>query len=316
MSEKIKITCPRCGHEWEESLQELDKMKGGYRTVCPVDDTHIILEVEKDGAVSNDDPADQAHNSAQRGDVQSAIQYQEQAVTLARGAGEGRDELVKLSVKLYNLAGYYSGADRHDDAVKTLEEVVALDEKTGHSDLESDRQALEAARKNAALTPEEREQLKQRLQEELASSENESFEAQLQAQLAQIPSEQREEAEANYRKGYEEFQRLSPAEKAERLRAIQAGEKENRRKQIDQAAEQTRDMGLAYVRKEVSKKEVVKNLEGAAAQINANEKPGSPWLDVAALCLSIAALIKGKSIPPVPEVYASHFSAVQSEMKK
>ncbi len=45
------------------------------------------------GAVSNDDPLAQvlaqARDASQRGDVQSAIQYQEQAVSLARGAGEG-----------------------------------------------------------------------------------------------------------------------------------------------------------------------------------------------------------------------------------
>ncbi len=37
---------------------------------------------------------------------------------------------------LYNLAGYYSNADRHADAVNVLQEVVGLDEQTGHPDLE------------------------------------------------------------------------------------------------------------------------------------------------------------------------------------
>ena len=65
MSEKIKITCPRCGHKWSASLQELDrdeiiyrgvdkdilKQKGAigrYRAICPNDGTYIILEVEED----------------------------------------------------------------------------------------------------------------------------------------------------------------------------------------------------------------------------------------------------------------------------
>jgi len=62
MSEKIKITCPRCKHEWEKSLSELEKMetiyrgekekpKGKiveYRAVCPVDGTYVIIEVEED----------------------------------------------------------------------------------------------------------------------------------------------------------------------------------------------------------------------------------------------------------------------------
>lgn len=64
-----------------------------------------------------------------------------------------------LSVLLYNLAGFYGGAGRQEDAVQALEEVVVLDERTGHPDLESDRQALEAARRLAALSPEEREEL-------------------------------------------------------------------------------------------------------------------------------------------------------------
>jgi len=62
MSDKIKITCPRCGHKWEKSLPELERLetiyRGGkektrkeivkYRALCPVDGTYIILEVEED----------------------------------------------------------------------------------------------------------------------------------------------------------------------------------------------------------------------------------------------------------------------------
>ncbi len=62
MSEKIKITCPRCGHEWKASLGELkrdevvyrdavEKQKSEvvkYRAVCPNDGTYIIVEVQED----------------------------------------------------------------------------------------------------------------------------------------------------------------------------------------------------------------------------------------------------------------------------
>ncbi|MEP7134537.1 MAG: hypothetical protein ABI904_06355 [Chloroflexota bacterium] len=61
MSDKIKITCPRCGHEWKASLQELEKQaviyRGEekpktdvvkYRATCPVDGTYIILEIQED----------------------------------------------------------------------------------------------------------------------------------------------------------------------------------------------------------------------------------------------------------------------------
>ncbi len=210
------------------------------------------------GAVSNDDPLAQAlaqaRDASQRGDMGSAIQYQEQAVSLAREAGEGRDELVRLSVLLYNLAGFYQKAERHDDAVKAMEEVVAIDEQTGHQDLESDRETLETLRRIAALTPEEREQLRQQAEEEQESP-------------------------------------------------------------IENAANQVRDAGLAYVRKQAPKRDVLQMLEGASKQMKGGESAGSAWLEVAALCDALAALIKEESIPPVPAAYASHFSTVQSEMK-
>jgi tetratricopeptide (TPR) repeat protein len=79
---------------------------------------------------------------------------------LARQAGEGREALVALSVALFNLGIYYQQADRHDQAVRALEEVVALDERTGHPDLEQDREALRSARMLAAMSPEERERLR------------------------------------------------------------------------------------------------------------------------------------------------------------
>ncbi len=103
--------------------------------------------------------ASEARAAAESGDLAAAVAAQEQAVVLAREAGEDRETLVGLSVLLFNLAGFYGRAERHEDAVRSLEEVVALDERTGHPDLESDRQALENARRLAALTPEEREAL-------------------------------------------------------------------------------------------------------------------------------------------------------------
>jgi hypothetical protein len=56
-------------------------------------------------------------------------------------------------------------------------------------------------------------------------------------------------------------------------------------------------------------------LEGASKQLKDGESAGSPWLEVAALCDALVALIKEEPVPPVPGAYASHFSAVQSEMK-
>jgi tetratricopeptide (TPR) repeat protein len=97
----------------------------------------------------------QARAAARRGDLPGAISAQEQAIELGRVVEEGQEALVALSVELFNLAGYYGQARRHEDAVRALEEVVALDERTGHPDLGSDRQALDRARQMAAFSPEE-----------------------------------------------------------------------------------------------------------------------------------------------------------------
>lgn len=253
----------------------------------------------------------QARSAAERGDIRSAIQYQERAVALARGAGQGHEALVTLSVMIYNLAGYYQNAERYEDAVKAMEEVVAIDEQTGHEDLESDRTTLEVARRIASMSPEERAAL----QEQGSAEENEGrgderdgFEAQLQAQLSQLPPEQRAQAEAQIRKAFEEFQRMTPEQQA-------AVMDQSRRAQIDNAANQARDAALAYFRKQTPRKDILDFLDGLAQKAAEGEEPGSPWLDVAALCNSLVALIKEEMIPPVPAKYVAHFSAVQQEMK-
>ncbi len=143
--------------------------------------------------------------------------------------------------------------------------------------------------------------------------DEEGFEAQLQAQLAQLPPEKRGEAEAQIRKAYEEFQRISPEEQA---RALQVANDQSNRAQIDKAAKQARDAGLAYVHKQAPKKDILDYLTEMSQKAADGEEPGSPWLEVAALCDALIALIKEEPVPPVPAVYVSHFSAVQSEMKK
>jgi hypothetical protein len=186
---------------------------------------------------------------------------------------------------LYNLAGYYQDAERHDDAVKVMEEVVAIDEQTGHQDLESDRKALETIRRIASLTPEERERdLTPNPSPTGRGVQEDGFEAQLQAQLAQLPPEKRAETEAQIRKAYAEFQSMSPEEQAEKLRAVQVTEEAQRRKRVEQYADQAREAGLAYFRRQAPKRDVLNMLEESAAQMKANENPGSPWLEVAEFC--------------------------------
>jgi hypothetical protein len=116
---------------------------------------------------------------------------------------------------LYNLANYYSAAERFEDAVRALAEVVALDERTGHEDLASDRQALEQARMMAALSPEERielrrqaEQAAKRLEamspEERAAAEDAARRAAIESLVQRV----RDQALAALR-GHEDSGRLS-----------------------------------------------------------------------------------------------------------
>jgi hypothetical protein len=92
-----------------------------------------------------------ANVAKQLDDPATELVARRQAISAQRAAGEERESLVSLSVMLYNLAMLHIRQDNHAAAVPLLEEVVALDQRTGHPDLESDRAALEQARRAAGL---------------------------------------------------------------------------------------------------------------------------------------------------------------------
>jgi tetratricopeptide (TPR) repeat protein len=85
-------------------------------------------------------------------DAEGEITARERAIAAQRNVGTDRETLVHLSVMLYNLASRYGQLGRHADAVPLLEEVVALDERNQHPDLEADRQTLAVARRRAGGT--------------------------------------------------------------------------------------------------------------------------------------------------------------------
>lgn len=101
---------------------------------------------------------------------------------------------------------------------------------------------------------------------------------------------------------------LPPEEKA-------AARAEQRLAQIAHVADQAREAGLAYVRKQAPKSDVVNWFAQAVRQLKEDKEVDSAILELVALCEALSALIKGESVLPVPEAYKSHFSAVQSEMK-
>ncbi|GIV89789.1 MAG: hypothetical protein KatS3mg055_2307 [Chloroflexus sp.] len=87
-------------------------------------------------------------------DSATELQAREAAVAAWREAGEDRQNLVNLSIALYNLAIFHAGQGNFAAAVPLLEEVVALDERTGHPDLASDRAKLDEMRRRASGMPE------------------------------------------------------------------------------------------------------------------------------------------------------------------
>jgi tetratricopeptide (TPR) repeat protein len=280
---------------YRQGLAQFERL-GAQREIAQVQ--QLIAELESGaGAPSADDPVAQAlaaaRQAAQAGNFQAAAQAQEEAVARLRaalqaaaaGAGEEqfRQGQIALSVLLYNLAGYYSRLGRHAEAVTCLEEVVALDERTGHPDLESDRQALAEARLMAALSPEERAQL-----EEAAR--------QAQAQFEALTPEQRQQLEAAARQMVEQLATLPPEEVAALgARAL---------------AEQTRDAAIAARRGELDKARLITQIRANAARAAEGEAPGTPWEEVSRFLLAVAAALEGAPIPPAPAAYAEDLAAV------
>jgi len=111
---------------------------------------------------------------------------------LLRAAAAGDEGLRGgLAAQLYNLAGYYGNAGDHAAAVAALEEAAALAARYGPDELRAlAPQALEQARRMAALSPEERAALaaaaKQAAEQLASMSEDERAGVMAAAQRAQI----------------------------------------------------------------------------------------------------------------------------------
>jgi hypothetical protein len=285
----------------------------------------LIASLEGDGS----DAADplrrliaQARAADQAGQPAQAVSIQEEAVSLARqraeAEGEGTDEerraLVTLSFLLYNLSAYYQRSDHHDDAVRALQEVVALDRRTGHPDLESDRQALERAQHLASLSPEERAALSAASKADGESSLDENGDplaavvAALEAQLDEAPPEEQPQIRAAIRQFQERWAGMNEEERQAELAAMAAA---GRRAQIDRLADRARDGAIAALRGQVERPPLIAQIDDWAAQAAEGEEPGSPWDELAAYLRAVAALLREKSLPPVPARYADHLAAIQ-----
>lgn len=268
----------------------------------------------------------QAQTAAQRRDFAAACAAQQTAIDrLRKGVmqeGAPREGLVSLSVLLYNLAGYLQQAGRFTEAVTALEEVVALDERTGHADLPADREQLAQARRLAALPPEERPAGEAAREapdtdavdlEALIHLPAAQVLASARAQLAQLPPEQRAQAEVQLRAFAAQWEQLPPEARRRFLLEQQAaGQAAAQRERISGLAAEARDAAIAVLRGEFPCDVYEAHTARLAAQAADGEEAGSPWEELARYLHALLALVRGEPLPPAPDAYVAHIAAVKA----
>ena len=77
-------------------------------------------------------------------------------------------------------------------------------------------------------------------------------------------------------------------------------------------AGQAAEAALAVRQGRVSAEAVMPQLDLVAAQMEADEPPGSPWREGAEFVRALAALLRGQPPLPVPAAYAAQWAAVQA----
>jgi hypothetical protein len=163
---------------------------------------------------------EQARQAAVQGDFVSAVELQQRVVAHLRLNAKTGDDIVMLGVQLFNLADYFTGMEQFENAILAMEEVVALEEKIGHPDIDSDRLMLDQVRKLAAMSPNERKRFyantppSQPTVSYLADPVKDMI-----SQLDTLSPEEREDLEALVR----EMHGLSPEEQVARAMEIMQG---------------------------------------------------------------------------------------------
>ncbi len=224
------------------------------------------------------------------GHPQGVLDFQGQAIAHLRRAGQGPETLQTLSVALYNQAGYLAQVERFDQAVAAMEEVVAIDERLGLPDLESDRARLEQMRRRREGLP-----------PAPPDPSREEFRQALQAQLEDLPPEAREKAQ----QFLQQLDQMSPSEWA-------AFKQASARQALDEQAEQIA-AAARQAQQQNSIPGLLPQLEQAAAHLAQNETAGSPHSQLAQFIRAVIALLKNEALPPVPPAYAEKFAALQRD---
>jgi hypothetical protein len=191
-------------------------------------------------------------------------------------------------VALYNQAGYLAQLDQLAEAVEAMEEVVAIDERLGLPDLESDRATLATYRRRLAGEPEPPTE---------AGTEGEQFLAALQHQLAQTPPE----AQAELRQFIDHVEQLSPQEQAALARDFA-------RQQLQAQAEQVAQAALsAWQQEQVA--ELLPHLEQLAANLAAGAVA-----DLAQFVRAVLALLQGQTPEPVAPDFAERLATLEMQL--
>ena len=300
----------------------------------------------------------QARGAAADGDFAAAIAAQAQAVALLRerldAAGEPRAGLVQLSVLLYNLAGYLGRAGRFDDAVSAMEEVVGLDERTGHEDLATDREVLTGVRAlaeageaeqqawleaQAARTRGARTRAAQgaggpeaggvqsaetgagagsrAAMERMIRLPSSVLLANSYAQVARMPEGDRAAAEAGLREFAARWDAMDADGRRALLKEMAAVQQTaDTGSQLAQLVDQARNGAIAALRGEINPADYKAQTEALAEQVARGQAPGSPGDALAAYLRALVALVQGEPVPPVAERYAAHVAAVQAATRE
>ena len=245
------------------------------------------------------------------GHADRAIALQHEGIARLRPASNPEAALA-LSVALFNQSGYLATAERFDEAVAALEEVVALDEQWALPDLESDRAALDRMiRRRDGLPLEEAESipLTAEMLHALTNLTPQQAAAltppmrQLHAQLASLSEEERAQLDAALQAAARQFAALSDDEREAVALAAQ-------RQQIEALAAQIVDAAL-HATRQGNVAALLPTLEEAAATYAQDETPDSPYDQLARFTRAVIDKLSGQPVPPVPEPYIEQFATFQ-----
>jgi small-conductance mechanosensitive channel len=142
----------------------------------------------------------------------------------------------------------------------------------------------------AALSPEEREQLRQN------APPGQDLPEELRQQLESLSPQERAQFEAAAAEFAARLQEMSPAERQQ--------------VEIKALADQVGAAAAAVRKGEAPLEAVLPQIEQAANRAAEGEEPGSPWYGVARYLRAVAAVLKGETPPPVPEAYAANLAAL------